>query len=250
MLVLFKMIYDAHAHLDYFNEDELNEIVSAPNVNLIISNSTNLQSCKKNLKLSQQYEKIKLAAGLYPEENLKLSDLTKLKKFIQKNKSEVIAIGEIGMDFSHPLPDKKLQEKIFKEQLKLAKELNVPAIIHTRKAEKEVIEILEKHKDQKIILPFFHANFKLIKKAEELGFYFNIPTNIVKSQHFQKMVKELPKDKILTETDAPYLSPHERKKNQPAFIKESIKIIVKIWNTTEKKVEKQIEDNFNKLFKT
>jgi TatD DNase family protein len=242
------MIYDSHAHMDYFSEKEIQEIMeNSKEVKVIITNSTDLKSCKANFKISKKYPKIKLAAGLYPGKELKKEDFKPFKEFVLSNKSSIVAIGEIGMDFSES-EDKETQEYIFKEQLKLAKQLNLPAIIHTRKAEKEVLEILEKNKDQKIILHFFHANFKLIKKAEELGFYFSIPTNITKSQHFQKMVGELPKDKILTETDSPYLSPHEGKQNQPAYIKESIKVISKIWKIPKSKVEQQIEKNFKKVF--
>jgi TatD DNase family protein len=234
--------------MDYFKPEELKEIINnSKEVRTIITNSTDLKSCKANLEISKKYKKIKLAAGLYPGKDLKKEHFKPFKEFVLSNKSSIVAIGEIGMDFQES-DDKQIQEQIFKEQLKLAKQLNIPAIIHSRKAEKEVIEILENHKDQKIILHFFHANFKLIKRAEELGFYFSIPTNIVKSQHFQKMVKELPKNRILTETDSPYLSPHEGKQNQPAYIKESIKVISKIWKIPKSKVEQQIEKNFKKVF--
>lgn len=243
------MIYDSHAHMDYFKRKELREILeNSKEVKVVISNSTDLKSCKKNLKISKEQPKIKFAAGLYPGKDLKKNDFAPFKEFVEKNKDSIIAIGEIGMDFQES-QDRETQEYIFRQQLSLAKELNVPAIIHTRKAEKKVLEVLEEFKNQKIVLHFFHANFKLIKKAEDLGFYFSIPTNIVRSEHFQKMVRELSKKRILTETDSPFLSPYpNRKHNQPAYIKESIKIIAKIWKTTESKVEKQIEENFYKIF--
>jgi len=155
------------------------------------------------------------------------------------------------LDFSKEKPNKKLQEKVFIKELELAKKLKLPAIIHTRKAEARVLEILEDYKDQKIILHCFSGNFKLIKKAKGLGFYFSIPTSIVRSEHFQKMISELlPKEKILTETDSPYLSPFKEKQNQPAYIKESIKIISKIWDLSKEKTEKIIESNFNRIFTT
>ncbi len=242
------MIIDTHAHLDFLPESKLEEIQSNPNISLVITNSVNIKSNKKNLELSKKYSKIKWAAGLYPEDNLSSNDFMLLSKLIEENKSQVIAIGEIGMDFSHALPDKQLQKEIFKQQLELAKKLNIPAIIHTRKAEKEVIDILEEFNYSKIILHCFSGNFKLVKRAMDLGYYFSIPTNVVRAEHFQKMLTIVPKKQILTETDSPYLSPFKEKQNEPAFISESIKKISEILQTTEKEVEKIIEGNFERLF--
>jgi TatD DNase family protein len=234
--------------MDFFNEEELNAILdNSKEVKLIVSNSVNIKSCENNLKLVKKYSKIKLAAGLYPEDTLKEKDFVNLKEFVKKNKSQIFAIGEIGLDKTEKA-DFELQKQIFIKQLELAKKLKLPAIIHTRKAEKEVIEILENYKDQKIILHCFSGNFNLIKRAIELGFYFSIPTNIVRSEHFQKLAIEIPRERILTETDTPYLSPYKETKNQPAYIKETIKKLSELWKLSEKEVEKQIEINFNKIY--
>jgi len=220
-------------------------------VKSIITNSINLKSCEKNLKIKRQYpEIVKLAVGLYPEKTLKPSNSKKFEFFVQENIKNIIALGEIGLDFSYEKPTRKLQEKVFIKELELARRLNLPVIIHTRKAEQRVLEILEDFKDLKIILHCFHGNFKLIKKAEELGCYFSIPTSIVRSEHFQKMIKEISKEKILTETDAPYMSPFKEKQNEPAFIQESIKTINKIWNLSSEKTENILENNFKKIFTT
>lgn len=240
------MIYDVHAHMDFFKEEELKSILEDSKIALVISNSVNLKSCEKNLELSKKYPKLKLAAGLYPEDNLRLTDFAKLKAFIEKNKKQVFAIGEIGLDKLEKA-DFELQRRVFIQQLELAKELDLPAIIHTRKAEKEVIDILENYKYQKIILHCFSGNFKLINHAIELGFYFSIPTNIVRSEHFQKLAKEIPRERILTETDTPYLSPYKETKNQPAYIKETIKKLSELWELSKKEVESQIEQNFNNI---
>ena len=241
------MIIDTHAHLDFLEESKLEIIQSDPKIKAVITNSVNLESCKKNLEISKKYSKIKLAAGLYPEEDLNLEKYKEFEKWVKDNKNSIIALGEIGLDKTEKL-DFKIQKQIFIKQLELTKKLNLPAIIHTRKAEKEVLEILENYKELKIILHCFCGNFKLVKKAIELGFYFSIPTNLSRSEHFQKLVKELPKENILTETDSPYLSPFKDKQNEPAFIYESIKKIYEIWNISEEEVEKIIERNFNKIF--
>lgn len=242
------MIYDVHSHMDFFNAEELKLILdNSKEVALIISNSVNIKSCEKNLELSKSYPQIKLATGLYPEDTLKERDFIKLKEFVEKNKAQIIAIGEIGLDKTERC-DFSIQKRIFIQELEFAKKLNLPSIVHTRKAEKEVLEILENYKDQKIILHCFSGNFKLIKKAIELEFYFSIPIILIKSEHFQRLVNEVPRNKILTETDSPLLSPYKDKKNQPAYIKETIKKLAEIWKISEKEVETQIEKNTKHVF--
>jgi TatD DNase family protein len=243
------MLIDAHAHLDYFSDEKLKEVLQNAkkhNVKFIVNNSLNLESCKKSLELSKKYPMIKPAVGIYPEEKFLKEELKDFNKFVNKNKKEIFAIGEIGMDFKYG-KDKKLQEKAFVFQLEIAKKLNVPAIIHTRGAEKEIVEILKVF-DGKKILHCFGGKLSLVKEAVKIGCYFSIPTNIVNSEHFQKMVEIIPIDKILTETDSPYLSPYKDKKNEPAFIEESIKTISKIWKKSIRETEKQIELNFNEIF--
>jgi TatD DNase family protein len=108
---------------------------------------------------------------------------------------------------------------------------------------------LKNYPELKKVLHCFSGKKNLVKEATSLGCYFSIPTNIVRSEQFQEMLKIIPRQKILTETDAPYLSPFPEKQNEPAFIDESIKIISKLWNISTKETEKIIEDNFKKVFK-
>jgi len=248
MQLLFKMIYDVHTHLDFFKEKELEKIMkNSKEVKLIISNSTNLKSFEKNLEISKKYPQVKIAIGLYPEENNKLSDLNILEEFLRIHKKNILALGEIGLDKTEKL-DFEIQKELFISQLNIARKYNLPAIIHTRKSEKEVLEILENYSNQNIILHCFMGNFKLINKAKELGFYFSIPPIIVRSEHFQKLVREIPKNKILTETDSPFLSPYKEKINQPIYIRETIKVLSELWKIPKSKAENQIKKNFEKLF--
>jgi len=246
------MIIDAHAHLDFYSEERLEEVIQNAKKNkvkFIVTNSVNKKSIEKSLKIYKKYPKIvRLAVGLYPEEELLIKDFEFLEEFIRKNKESITAIGEIGLDLHHTKENFEIQKTVFIKELELANQLEIPVIIHSRKAEKEVLEILETFPKLKILLHCFSGNFKLITKGIERGYYFSIPTNVNRSEHFQKMLELIPKEKILTETDSPYLSPYLDKENEPSFITESIKIISKIWKTSEDKVEKQIEDNFNKLF--
>ncbi len=243
---------DVHANLDFYSREKLLKIIDNAKkigVEFIVTNSVNLNSCKKNLKISQEFHFVKLAVGLYPEKNISLEKYAIFEKWVLENKKNISAIGEVGLDFSEELPSREIQEKIFINQLNLARNLNLPVIIHTRKAEKRVIEILQDFKDLKIILHFFSGNFTLVKEAINSSFYFSIPANVVRSEHFQKLLEITPKENILTETDSPYASPFKEIENEPSFVFEGLKKISEIWKVPIKKADKIIDENFYKIFK-
>ena len=246
------MIFDTHAHLDMVDEDYIQTLIDnarKSNMKIIVCQSVNLDSAEKTLKIVKMHPDIlKFSLGIYPGDIENEKDLDLLYDFLSQNKEDIYAIGEIGMDFSYDEPKRDIQEKFFRKQLDVAEDLDVPASIHTRKAEKEVIEVLRDFPKVKKILHCFSAKKKIIEEAISLGCYFSIPTNIVRAQHFQMLVKMVPKDKILTETDTPYLSPFRDEKNEPANIKETIKIISEIWEVSQNEVESAIEINFKSLY--
>jgi len=258
------MIYDIHCHLDlYEDEEKVKKVIGnarKKDVKVIITNSVDMNSCEINLEYAKKNSNIvKLAVGFYPKDALdrekESMDIKKrrkdetfedLKEFALKHKKDIFAIGETGLDLYNG-KDLEEQKELLKKELELAEELNIPIIIHSRKAEAEVVEFAKGYKCKRI-LHCFNGKISLAKKAVEYGYYFSIPTNIVRLEHFRTMIKELPKDRILTETDSPYLSPFPGEKNEPAFIHETIKEISKIWNLTEKEVEEVLWKNFTKVF--
>ena len=244
------MIYDCHCHLDVYSDKKIGSVIKNAKkykVKSIIVNSVNLKSLKRIFKIAEKYNIIKISAGLYPEEDLTLKKYQEFEKFVKANKKDIVAIGEIGLDSTEKL-DLKTQEKIFKKQLDLAQELKLPVIVHSRKQEAEVIEILKNYPKLTKILHCFHGKLKLLNSVDK-NTYFSIPTNVVRSEHFQKMLLLLSKARILTETDTPCLSPHKDiRENEPAFIIESIKIISKLWKLSKKQTEKQLEINFKWVF--
>ena len=242
------MITDAHFHADLLPQKKLEEIQENKRIKFVVTNSVNIKSIQKNFEISEKFSKIKLAVGLYPEKNLREKDFEKFVKFVRENKNKIVALGEIGLDLYEEKENFEIQKKVFLKILELAKNTKLPVIIHSRKAEKEVLEIIEKFPSVKVVLHCFSGNFKLVKKGIELGCFFSIPANIVRSEHFQKMAGEIPREKILTETDSPYLSPFREKENEPAFINESIKKISEIWKIPRDKVEKIITGNFETFF--
>ncbi|MBU1204947.1 MAG: TatD family hydrolase, partial [Nanoarchaeota archaeon] len=144
--------------------------------------------------------------------------------------------------------EQELQKEIFLKIINISKKINKPLIIHSRKAEPDVIDILENSNAKKVILHCFSGKLKLIKKAAELGFYFSVPTNITYSQHFQKLAEIVDINKLLTETDSPYLSPYKNRRNEPSFIIEAIKKIAEIKNTDINETANNIFMNYQKVF--
>lgn len=254
------MIYDVHAHLDLLSKKELVETlynIKKHNVGFVITASVDIASAKKTISLYKKYGRIKMALGLYPQDALSREDgeakndtYEDLEKLVLKYKKKIIAISEIGMDFKNgSRKNEQAQEKLFRQQLELAQKIEVPAIIHTRAAEKEILEVLKDYPKLTKILHCFCGNMKLVKTAAEMGCYFSIPCSIGRMENFKKLLEIVPKTKVLTETDSPYLSPFKDRRNQPAFIKETIKEIGKVWVARASEVEKLIEKNTKVAFR-
>jgi TatD DNase family protein len=246
------MIIDVHCHLDFEqfdgDRDEVIERAKQNNVKIIISNGTNLEKNKKVLELSKKYDIIKPAFGLYPTEAESMSEkeITEIFDFIKKNKP--VAIGEVGLDLKHGKNIEK-QKKVLEKMIDLSKKLDIPLIVHSWKAEKETLELLKENEAEKVIMHCFCGNAELTEEAESLGYSFSIPASIVKSKTFRKLAKRIQLKSILTETDAPFLSPYEGKRNEPAYIKETIKKIAEIKKITEEELENIIFMNYQNLFK-
>ena len=144
--------------------------------------------------------------------------------------------------------NKKLQKQVFIKQLELAKKIDIPVIIHSRKAELDALDILEDQGMKKVVMHCFCGRKHLVKRAADLGYYFSIPTNIVRAQNFQQIVEKVNINQLLSETDTPFLSPFKDKRNEPAFVIESVKKIAEIKGFELKEVENNILLNYKRLF--
>jgi len=247
------MIFDVHCHLDHPDfEKDLDEVISRSKnhkVVSIISNGTNPASNRNVLAISDKYDIVHPALGIFPDEvsNLSEIEIEDELKFIKKHKDKIKALGEVGLDFSEDIPLKK-QKNLFEQFISLSEKLKLPLIVHSRKAESEIIEVLTSSKVKKVILHHFSGNKKLIDKAYDNNFFFSIPTSIVKSQHFQFIVDKIPLSNLFTETDSPYLSPVKGERNEPFHVVETIKVIAKIKNLTIEEAEKILFMNYQKFF--
>jgi|SRR3989344_2822736 len=247
------MIVDIHCHLtDPMLLNDVEGIVSrAKKKGLVIINSNGLdiKTNRETLKLAEKFDIVKPSLGIHPLsiENLTDDQIKNELDFIKSKRDFIFAIGECGLDYSRNI-DRGKQISLFKKFIELGEKIKKPLIIHSRQAEKEVLELLETSKSKKFLLHCFTGNFKLVKKIFDNGYFISIPCNIVRAKHFQDIVKNFNLNQMLTETDSPYLSPYKEKMNEPSFIVETIKKMSEIKNINKNEIEKTIFDNYNKFF--
>ena len=248
-------LLDVHCHLDNtkFDEDRDEVINRAEEAGLkvILTAGTDPKSNKASLRLAQKYHIVQAALGAYPIDKDGKTidwDVDKEILFIKENKDKIKAIGEVGMDFSDSETDKVKQEEIFVKMIKLAKKFQIPIIVHSRKAEKEVIDVLEREKARKVIMHCFCGKKGQVKRAADLGYGFSIPANAQRAQNFQSIIKEVNIRQIFTETDAPYLGPIRDKRNEPANVKNTIDVIAEIKGFNPKETANTIFMNYLQWF--
>ncbi|NLL82062.1 MAG: TatD family hydrolase, partial [Tissierellia bacterium] len=210
------MFIDSHAHLDddRFDDDReiLIESLRANNIDLVFNIGADIKTSKASVELAKKYDHIYAVVGVHPHDAEDAEDnyLDILRELSLEEK--VVAIGEIGLDFYYDNSPRDIQRKVFKEQLKLAKELNLPVVIHTRDASQETFDILkEAGKDGSLrgIMHCYSGSVEMAKEYIKLGFYISIagPVTFKNSRVVKDVAKEIPLDKLLIETDCPYLSP-------------------------------------------
>ncbi|HLD42386.1 MAG TPA: TatD family hydrolase [Candidatus Nanoarchaeia archaeon] len=251
---------DCHCHLDHplfdKDRDQVVEAAKTSGISVIITNGIDPGTNRKSLELARRYSIVKAGLGVYPRSAIKHETEQEGKKytsfdigeelgFITDHKKEVIAIGEVGLDGVRGIDTP--QKKDFELMIELAEKLKKPIIVHSRKAEAEVLALLETSK-LKVILHAFHGKRRLVQKAIDNGWYFSVSTHIARSQEMQYIAKEAPLSKLFPETDAPFLSPFPGKRNEPAFVIEAIKKIAEIKGLDMEETSKNIWKNYQKVF--
>jgi TatD DNase family protein len=179
---------------------------------------------------------------------MKDDEINESLDFIRENKDRIIGIGEVGLDFKEDLHNWDRQKEVFRKVIGLAKEIDKPLIIHSRKAEKEAIEILEQEKAENVVMHCFSGSFKLIERIVKNKWSMTIPSNVTFSEHFQKAIGLVPIEQLFCETDSPYLHPRKELNNTPENVIESYKKIAEIKKMNLEEVKGKIWANFERLF--
>tara|TARA_Y100000768_G_scaffold257517_1_gene195792 strand:- start:446 stop:1222 length:777 start_codon:yes stop_codon:yes gene_type:complete len=254
------MIIDSHCHLNYEPMSlSLKDTISRANkdgVKYLLTISTEDKSFDKILNIIKNYECVYGSYGIHPHEaknhkSINFEDIIKKTKLNNK----IIGIGESGLDFYYNHSDKKDQIKCFEEHIIAAQNTQLPLIVHTRNAESETLEILKsklKVKNFKVLIHCFTGSKEFAFKLLDLGAYISASGVVTfkKSEDLANTFKEMPNDKILVETDSPYLAPVplRGKPNEPSYIIHTVKFLSKLKNISFEDFSKITTKNFFKLF--
>lgn len=250
-------IIDTHAHYDdeAFDEDRnevLKQIQEAGVIRVL-----NCASSKKSLETTNQltldYDFIYGALGIHPSDANDYSEEVR-ENIVEKVKlnKKIIAIGEIGLDYYwDENPDRNVQKKVFREQMELARQLNLPVVIHDRDAHGDTLEILKEYPEVKGIVHCFSGSLEFANECVKLGYYIGI-TGVVTFKNAKKIVEVvegIPLDKLLVETDCPYMAPvpNRGKRNKSDYIEQIIEQIAIIKKIDAKAVNIAVNDNFLRL---
>ncbi len=248
------MYIDVHCHVDMIDRPvgEIIRDAKKKGVGVIVTNGVNPKSNRDILRIADEFKEVKASFGMYPIDALSLSDdeIDEEIKFVKANKDKIIAIGEIGLDLKEEsfLENFERQKKIFSKFVKLGVLLNKPVIVHSRKAELETIELLEKLNAKKVVMHCFSGSMKLVERIFKNGWLISIPTCVNYAEHFQKVVEITPIKNLLCETDSPYLHPKKEFPNSPENVVFSYKKIAEIKGVKLREVEEVVEGNFGRVF--
>lgn len=246
-------LIDTHTHIcDPVFDDDRTQVLDAAEamgVGAVIAVGETLEDAEKNLTLSKSDPRIKPAAGLYPT-ILELDQCAKMETFICDHSSELIAIGEVGRDHwkvKEP-EDLEVQKEIFSRMIRLSKETGLPLNIHSRSAGRHVIAQLLEEGAEKVHLHAFDGKYGTAIPAVEAGFFFSVPASIARSRQKQKLVKNLPLECLLVETDSPVLSPEPGERNEPKNCILAIEWISQLKKLSVDEVKSAIIANTGRLY--
>lgn len=254
------MLVDSHCHLTYddFEEDfaEMIERAKENGVTTMLNAGNNIGEIKAQLELSEQYPFIYTAVGVHPHnaseyENIKAEDF--IKKAEHK---KIVAIGECGLDYYYDYSPREVQIKVFKEQIKAAQETGLPLIIHTRDADEDTIAVLDEMYKQKPFtgeLHCFSSGKALADYALSIGFYLSASGIITfnKSGDLRDIFEQIPLDKLLIETDSPFLAPvpMRGRRNEPSFVRYTAEKLAQIRELSLDEIAEITSNNFYRLFR-
>ncbi len=248
-------IFDSHAHYDSeaFDDDrkELLDTLLSQGVCGIINCGSDMASSLKSLELADEYDFIYAACGVHPHEaeGCKAGYIDVLKKLCLEEKC--VAVGEIGLDYHYDFSPREIQKQVFEQQLVLAKELDLPVIIHDREAHEDTFELLKRYKSKGVV-HCFSGSAEMAKEIVKLGMYIGLGGAVTfKNARKPKEVAEVvPSDKLLIETDCPYMTPvpHRGKRCDSTYIPFTAEVIAEIRGTTLQGVLDLTRANANKLF--
>ncbi|MFC1806757.1 TatD family hydrolase [Candidatus Omnitrophota bacterium] len=260
------MLIETHAHLDFpeYNND-LDDVIKRSKeagVEYIINVGANMEGSLASVELSRKYDMIFASCGIHPHDasTVNKQNIEKIKDLVGESK-KVVAIGEIGLDFYRNLSPRDKQLEVFEEFVLLSKECDLPLILHCREegpSKNEASELIFKILDNNLKRPFkavmhcFSQNEDVLRKCLDRGMHISFTCNITypKAEDLREVLKSVPLDRLLLETDSPFLSPqvHRGKRNEPAYLRYLVDEIASVLNMQASEIERITTENAKKFF--
>ncbi|MBC8256352.1 MAG: TatD family hydrolase [Candidatus Marinimicrobia bacterium] len=251
------MLIDTHAHISYKDySDRIDEVIQVAEnngVEKIISIGVDLPSSEECLKLAEKYPAVYATCGIHPHEADKAPKgyLYELEAFTQHPK--VVAVGEMGLDYHYDFSDRKVQRRVYHEQLEMSKSLELPAVVHCRESDDDILEGIQNSGLNRGVIHCFASDVEFAENILETGFHISFTGMITFVKELENVVKEVPLERMMIETDSPYLSPkpYRGKQNEP---KNVLHVAEKIAELKEISLEEVMESTtetalnlFNKI---
>ena len=250
-------LFDSHAHLDdeQFDSDreEVIDRIIKSDVKRIINVGSDIKTSETSIRLASKYDFIYAAVGIHPHDvsDCSLADMEYLKKLSAHEK--VVAIGEIGLDYYYDNSPREEQLIWFENQIQLSEELNLPFIVHSRDASEDTYDIIKRNRNKsEFVLHCFSQSLEMAKKYIDLGGYISFagPVTYKKSVKLREVVKNIPLDRLLIETDCPYLSPEPKrgKRNDPTNVLHVAETIASELRIDSERLAEITFENASRLF--
>ncbi|MBG9802091.1 TatD family hydrolase [Brevibacillus laterosporus] len=252
------MLFDTHAHLnaEQFDEDRDDVIAGAQanGVSTIVNVGFNRETIPTTMELAEKYDFIYAVVGWHPQDaiTMKEQDLEWLEELSKHPK--VVGLGEMGLDYYWDTSPRDVQAEVFRKQIRLARKLQMPIIIHDRDAHQDIIDILREEKAGEVggIMHCFSGSYELAKMALDMNFYisFGGPLTFKNAKKPKEVAAKIPLERLLIETDCPYLTPHpfRGKRNESAYVKYVAEEMAQIHGLPYEELAKITADNARRLF--
>jgi TatD DNase family protein len=251
------MIVDSHTHLEMpefaDDRDEVVERARTAGIEFMVTVGTNIAYCREVVSLAERYDGVYAAVGIHPHDVKEIGKDTYEELRALARRKKVVAYGEIGLDFFRNLSPRNIQVQRFGEQLELACEIGLPVIVHDRDAHREALEMLTPWRGKlRGIFHCFSGDRAMAKKCLDMGFVISVPGTVTfaKAETLRDVVRYVPLEYLLVETDAPYLTPqpHRGKRNEPAYVVHTVAKVAEVKELSAEAVGAATTANAKALF--
>ena len=250
------MLVDCHVHLDSYSDDEVSQILERARnagVGFVVSAGTTLDSSRRSVELSGIFPDFFSGVGIHPmdvREPIDEATYEQLRQLAASNE-KVLVISEIGLDFNRGAPDRSIQYQAFREQIRLARELGLPIVFHSRESHDEVFRVLREERAYEMggVMHYFQADRQTAQKAIDLDFYVSLARPLLRLPHLQQVAATLPLDSVVLETDAAPQPFKAKRENwtEPRHLRNIVEKLAEVQGRSVEEVEQATTRNFKRL---